>query len=326
MNFVCSERNGKVTPFGKHGRLHVDGRHLVDENGEVVALHGISTHNLNYYPEYVNEEAFTQFADEYGVDIMRLAMYTQTADDVPGYADTDDEGRRKLEELMLTGVRICASLGIYCIVDWHILFDYNPKMNEDMSAKFWNSMALRLRDYDNVIFEICNEPNMNTETGDKATWDDIRGYAHHIIDVIRDIDETKVIIVGTPIWSQRVDDAADNPLEYDNIMYTLHFYADSHKDELRGRMKYAIDKDLPIFVTEFGICDASGNGPVNDAETDIWLKELEANDISYVIWNLSNKDETSAILKPECDKINNFTSDDLSPCGERMVRIMTKFK
>ena len=109
-------------------------------------------------------------------------------------------------------------------------------------------------------------------------------------------------------------------------MYTLHFYADSHKDELRGRMKYALDKDLPIFVTEFGICDASGNGPVNDTETDIWLKELEANDISYVIWNLSNKDETSAILKTGCDKVNNFTSDDFSPCGERMVRMMTKFK
>ena len=326
MNFVCSERNGKATPFGKHGRLHVDGRHLVDENGEVVALHGISTHNLNYYPEYVNEEAFTQFTDEYGVDIMRLAMYSGAADGVNGYADTDDEGRRKLEELVLAGVRICASLGIYCLVDWHILLDYNPKMHEDMAAKFWNSMALRLRDYDNVIFEICNEPNMNTETGDKATWDDIRDYAHHIIDVIKDIDESKVIIVGTPVWSQRVDDASDNPLEYDNIMYTLHFYADSHRDELRGRMKYALNKDLPIFVTEFGICDASGNGPINDSETEIWLKELEANRISYVIWNLSNKDETSAILKPECDKINNFTSDDLSPCGERMVKMMAKFK
>ena len=326
MNLVCSERDGKLTPFGKHGVLHVSGKKLVDENDNVVALHGISTHSLAIYPDYVNEEAFTQFADEYGVDIMRLAMYSAGADNASGYSELDDAGRRELEELILKGVRICASLGIYCLVDWHILLDYNPKMNEEAAKIFWKSMALRLRDYGNVIFEICNEPNMNLETKEEATWDDIYEYAEDIIGIIKDIDESKIIIVGTPIWSQRVDTASDKPLKYDNIMYTLHFYADTHKDEIRNRLKYALKKDLPVFVTEFGVCNAAGSGDINDEQTKIWLDLLDENDISYVIWNLSNKDETSAILKPSCTKINNFTSEDLSPCGERMVKMMQKFK
>ena len=145
-------------------------------------------------------------------------------------------------------------------------------------------------------------------------------------DIIKEIDESKIIIVGTPVWSQRVDDAADKKLQYDNIMYTLHFYADTHKDELRHRLTYALGKDLPVFVTEFGVCNAAGSGDINDEETKKWLDMLEENDISYIIWNLSNKDETSAILKPSCEKICDFTADDLSPCGERMVKMMQKFK
>lgn len=326
MNFVCTERDGKTTPFGRHGRLHVEGKYLLDENDEKVSLHGISTHNLSTFPEYVNEEAFTQFVDEYGVTIMRLAMYSALADGNKGYADGDEDHQKELEQIVLDGVRICSSLGIYCLVDWHILFDYNPNMHKDMAKKFWKSMALRLRGYDNVIFEICNEPNMNTETKDTASWEDITSYANEIIELIRDVDETKIVIVGTPIWSQRVDEAANAPLKFNNVMYTLHFYADTHKQELRDVLAGALNKDLPVFVTEFGVCNAAGDGNVNDEETNKWLELLDENNISYVIWNLSNKDETSSIIKADCTKIAGFCAEDLSPCGERMVKMMQKFK
>ena len=157
-----------MTPLEQYGKLHVEGKNLVDASGKPVVLKGISTHNLNEYPDYVNEAAFKQFRDEYNVNIMRLAMYSAFADNNPGYADSDDEHRAKLEELILKGVKICADLGLYCLVDWHILFDYNPNMHTDMAIRFFRNIAPKLKDYDNVIYEICNEPNSG------AKWDEIK--------------------------------------------------------------------------------------------------------------------------------------------------------
>ena len=314
-----------MTPFEKYGKLHVEGKNLVNEKGEIVQLKGISTHNLNVYPEYINEEAFRQFRDEYKVTIMRFAMYTGFADGFNGYADSDDAHRKELEDIMLKGVDICRDLGLYCMIDWHVLLDYDPNMHTDMAIRFFKTICPKLKDYDNVIYEICNEPNMNLETKEEVTWDQIKHYARQVIPVIKEIDDTKVIIVGTTIWSQGVDEAADAPLtEYDNLMYTLHFYADTHRDRIRDKLKYARKKDLPVFVTEFGVGHANGDGEINDEESKKWIDLLNEEKISYIIWNLSNKAETSSILRPECKKACGFTDDDLSECGKRMKDIMAE--
>ncbi len=313
-----------MTPFEKYGKLHVEGKNLVDEKNNVVQLKGISTHNLNEYPQYVNAEAFKQFRDEYNVSIMRLAMYSAFADDHAGYSDSDDEHRAKLEDLIVKGVEICDQLGLYCMVDWHILFDYDPNMHTDMAIRFFKSISAKLKKFDNVIYEICNEPNMNLETKEETSWDDIKNYAKQVIPAIREIDDTKVIIVGTTIWSQGVDKAADAPLDFDNIMYTLHFYADTHRDQLRDKFKYARSKDLPIFVTEFGVGRADGDGDINEEQSKIWIDLLNGEKISHIIWNLSNKAETSSIIVPECKKTSGFTDADLTPCGLMMKDIMRK--
>ena len=313
-----------MTPFEQYGKLHVEGKNLVDEKGNTVQLKGISTHNLNEYPQYVNAEAFKQFRDEYKVTIMRLAMYSGFADNHKGYADSDDEHRAELEEKILKGVEICADLGLYCMVDWHILLDYDPNMHTDMAIRFFKNICPKLKKYDNVIYEICNEPNMNNETKEEVTWEGVKNYANQVIPVIRAIDESKVIIVGTPIWSQRVDEAADSPLEYDNLMYTLHFYADTHRDKLRDKFKYARSKYLPIFVSEFGVGRADGDGDINEEESEKWINLLNEEKISHIIWNLSNKAETSSIIVPECKKVSGFTDEDLTPCGKMMKEILKK--
>lgn len=312
-----------MTPFEKYGKLHVEGKNLVNENGEIVQLRGISTHNLNVYPQYINAEAFKQFRDEYKVTVMRFAMYTGFADGFLGYADSDDAHRKELEDIMLKGVDICRDLGLYCMIDWHVLLDYDPNMHTDMAIRFFKTICPKLKDYDNVIYEICNEPNMNLETKEAVTWDQIKHYARQVIPVIKEIDDTKVIIVGTTIWSQGVDEAADAPLnEYDNLMYTLHFYADTHRDRIRNKLIYARKKDLPVFVTEFGVGHANGDGEINDEETKKWMDLLNEEKIGYIIWNLSNKAETSSIIKADCDKEFGFTDDDLSECGKRMKDLM----
>ena len=142
-----------------------------------------------------------------------------------------------------------------------------------------------------------------------------------MIGLIRGIDDKAIIIVGTPTWSQDVDIASENPIVgYNNIVYTLHYYAATHKEDLRNKLKKALDNGLPVLVSEFGICDASGNGNIDEEEADKWISILRENGIGYVCWNLSNKDESSALLKSTTNSVSNWSDDELSQEGVWLKR------
>ena len=132
-----------------------------------------------------------------------------------------------------------------------------------------------------------------------------------------------MILVGTPNWSQYVNEAAADPITgYDDIMYTLHFYAATHKDDLRNTMTAAIDAGIPVFVSEYGICDASGNGGIDQTQANAWVEIMNQYKVSYVAWNISNKNETSAIFKSTVEKNSGFTEEDLSDSGKWLYHIL----
>lgn len=295
------------------GALQVNGTQLTDENGAAVQLRGISTHGLAWFPGYVNEDCFRQFREEWNVNVMRLAMYTAESG---GYCSGGDQNA--LKELIHNGVSYATSLDMYVIIDWHILSDGNPNTYKDKAKEFFAEMAEKYAGYNNVLYEICNEPNGGT------SWSDIKSYAEEVIAVIRSYDEDGIIIVGTPNWSQYVDQAAADPITgYDNIMYALHFYAATHKESLRSTMTAAIDAGLPIFVTEYGICDASGNGAIDEKQANQWVSTMNSYGVSYVAWNLSNKGETSAMISSSCNKLSGFTESDLSASGKWLYQMLT---
>lgn len=297
------------TPLARHGQLGVKGTDIVDKNGEKFQLKGVSTHGLQWFPQYVNQEAFTYMRDEWGINAIRLAMYS---DPNVGYT-------KSLHEIVNNGVEYAKNAGIYVIIDWHILSDGNPNTNKSSAIEFFKEMTSKYKDYDNVIYEICNEPN-----GDVQWERDIKPYAQDVIKEIRSIDTDAIIVVGTPTWSQDVDIVAKSPIiGYDNIMYTLHFYAATHKEYLRQKAVTALTSSLPIFVTEFGICDAPGNGAVDIHEANTWINFLNQNNISWMCWNLSNKDESSSILK-NTNKTTGWTKEELSEEGKWLLEALKR--
>ena len=294
------------TPFEAHGKLSVSGAGLVDRNGDPYTLRGVSTHGLAWFPDYVNKAAFATLRDDWGASCVRLAMYTA---EYNGYCAGGDKD--ELKKLVRSGVQYATELGMYVIVDWHILSDNDPMINKDEAVKFFDEMSGTYADSDNVIYEICNEPNGGT------SWEQIKAYAEEVIPVIRKNSPDAIIVVGTPTWSQDVDKAAADPIKgYDNIMYTIHFYAATHKGDLRKRMLDAVSSGIAVFCTEFGTCDASGNGGNDFDEAGKWIEAMEDAGISYCIWNLSNKDETSAQIASSCDKISDWKENDLSASGK----------
>lgn len=294
--------------------LHVDGTQLKDAQGNAVQLRGLSTHGLSWYPQYVNEDAFRWFRDAWHANVIRLAMYTAESG---GYCTDGD--RDYLKKLIQDGVSYATALDLYVIIDWHILSDGNPNTYKEEARQFFAEMSAQYAEQDNVLYEICNEPNGG------VSWADVKAYAEEVIPVIRENDSDAVILVGMPTWCQDVGSAAADPITgYENIMYTLHFYAASHTDDLRNQMKQAIAAGLPVFVSEYGICDASGNGAIDETQAQAWINLLNDCGVSYVAWNISNKEETSAIFSSSCTKSEDFTEEDLSASGRWLYEMLRR--
>ena len=296
------------TPFGQHGALHVENGKLTDADGNTVQLYGMSTHGIAWFPQYINYDSFRTLRDDWNTNCIRLAMYTA---EYGGYCAGGD--KEQLKQLVKDGVSYATELGMYVIVDWHILSDCDPNQNKDEAIAFFREMAEVFADNDNVLYEICNEPNGGT------SWDSIKSYAEEVIPVIRAQKPDAVILVGTPTWSQEIDKAAASPLDDSNVMYTLHFYAGTHKDDLRNRLETCVQNGLPVFVSEFGMCDASGNGANDFVSTTKWLDLLNKYQISFCCWNLANKDESSSVFKASSTALSDWTDDDFNESG-RWIR------
>ena len=295
-----------TTPVAAHGQLSVKGTQLVDKKGKGYQLRGMSTHGITWFPDFVNENAFRTLRDDWNTNVVRMAMYVDEWGNGQCYMQNKEGSTQLLEK----GVDICIKLGMYVIIDWHVLNPGDPSQYTDEAIKFFDKMSKKYADYPNIIYEIVNEPNGN------ATWKGvIKPYAEKVIPVIRKNDKDAVIIVGTPTWSQDIDQALADPLKYDNVMYALHFYSATHTDWLRERTEKCINGGLPIFVSEFGCCDASGNGGNDFAQTEKWLKLLDKYGVSYCNWNLANKNESSSCFKESAKADGKWSDSDYSESG-----------
>ncbi|MCI2049031.1 MAG: glycoside hydrolase family 5 protein [Lachnospiraceae bacterium] len=304
------QASGNKTPYALHGALQVNGTDLVDSKGAKFRLKGVSTHGIAWYPQYVCEDSFRTLRDKWGVNMIRIAMYT--AED-GGYCEGGGD-KKKLEALIDKGVRACTALGMYAIIDWHILSDNDPNKHKDEALDFFARMSKKYAKNGNVLYEICNEPNPGNGT---VEWSRIKSYAEEVIPKIRANAPKAIIIVGTPTWSQDVDKAADDPIsDQTNIMYTLHFYAATHGAALMKKFETAHKKGLPVIISEFSICDASGNGTIDYRSAAKWAELIEKYNLSTAGWSLANKDEAAAFLKPSCTKISGWDDADLTDTGK----------
>lgn len=296
------------TPYGKHGALHVDGLQVKDKNNQPFTLRGASTHGMHWGDgeTFLNKTAFQNLRDEWGVNMVRLVSYVTQGGYTQGSKD-------KLDKHIQEGVSDLTDLGMYAIIDWHVHAE-NPNDTKSQAIEFFDTYSKMYKDQSNIIYEICNEP-----TG--TPWNQIRPYAVDVVNTIRANDPDAIIVVGTNTWSQDVDEVATNGGKIDdpNVMYTIHFYSGSHGESLREKVRTALKAGTPVFCTEFGVCDASGNGGFDLEEADRWIDFFEENGISYCCWSLSKKNESASMLSPECNKVNGFTNADLGATGAWLI-------
>ena len=298
---ATSAQNGSVSA---NGQLKVIGTNLCNSDDNPIVLHGISTAGIAWFPDLATKEFMQTLHDEWATTVFRIAMYSFEGND--SYINNPEWNKKKVCSLIDAAIE----LDQYVIVDWHILADGNPQTYQKQAIEFFTYIASRYAKVPNILYEICNEPN-----GGVSWSNNIKPYAEAVIPVIREYSPEAVILVGTPTWSQDVDAAAADPLSFDNVMYSLHFYAGTHKQWLRDKANTALKKGLPLFVTEWGTTDASGNGAVDKASTLEWLDFLDQNQISWCNWSLCNKAESSALLKPSAGTTGAIPESSLTESG-----------
>jgi hypothetical protein len=292
------------SPVADWGQLTVDGNQLLDQSGNPVQLRGVSTQwlELDYSGIPESLEALRWMRDTWKLSLFRVAMGV----DENSHFLTNSG---KTKERVKTIVENAIELGVYVIIDWH---SHNATDYVGEARAFFTEMAEAYGDHPNVIYETFNEPVGN------VSWSTVlKPYHQSVVSAIRRVDPDNLIVLGTPLWSQRVADAAADPVRAANVLYALHFYSCTHKDWNRQQGDLALAQGAALFVTEWGATDADGGrtGELCLDEARVWLDWMAEHDISGAAWKLCADPDLSAILSSTAKVPGGWTDDDLHGHG-----------
>jgi len=169
-----------------------------------------------------------------------------------------------------------------------------------------------------VLFEPYNEPL-------DVDWSGvIKPYHEEVLQVIRP-HSNNIVILGTRTWSQEVDVASQDKVADSNVAYTVHFYASTHKQELRNRVSTALSNGVAVFATEWGNCEASGDGALDFGSTSTWLGFFQQHHISDANWAVADKEEACAALRPGASCSGNWGASELTESGTWMRNSLRAF-
>jgi endoglucanase len=299
LNSLIHSQKTDSTIVEKYGQLKVQGNKIVNQYGEPIVLRGMSLFWSQWMGQYYNSNCIKWLKDEWKCNVVRAAMGIEMG----GYLQNPIVEKNKIKNV----INACIEEGIYVIVDWH---DHNAHNHQTEAIEFFKEIANEYKDIPNLIYEIYNEP-------EQISWPNIvKPYSDSVVSEIRKIDSDNIILVGSPTWSQDVDIAANNPVQFDNIAYSLHFYAATHKQYLRDKAKNALAKGVALFVSEFGTCEANGSGVLDYTEMSKWFDFMEKNKLSWCNWSIADKEETSAALTPGASGQGGWSETQITESGK----------
>ncbi|WP_445455146.1 glycoside hydrolase family 5 protein [Flavobacterium sp. HNIBRBA15423] len=284
----------------ENGQLRVEGTQLVNEKGNPIVLRGVSFGWHSLWPRFYNKKAVKWLKKDWNCNVVRAAMGIEHGDN--NYLENPSFSKEKIKAIIDGAIKE----DIYVIIDWH-----SHNVNLEEAKAFFNEISKEYGKYPNIIYEIFNEP-------DHETWEEVKAYSEEVIRIIRSNDSDNIILVGSPKWDQDVHlPAADPIVGYDNLMYTMHFYAATHEKWLRDRVDEAMEKGLPIFISESAGVEATGDGPLNEVAWQEYINWMESKKLSWITWSISDKEETCSMLLKSAASTGNWKPSDLRESGSK---------
>jgi endoglucanase len=269
------------SPVACHGALSVSGGQIVDAHGEPVTLRGMSLFWSQWAPRYYSAETVAWLAQDWQVDVVRAAIA----------AEGNDSARQHFErEFAKASAVIDAAVanGLYVVVDWHA-----HRAHPDEAERFLTAIAAKYGHLPNLVYEDWNEP-----LRDGVEWSrDVKPYHERILGAVRAIDPDNLMIAGSPSWSQDVDAAAQDPLPFANLAYTLHYYAGTHRQELRDKGDAARAKASPC-SSPSSAWSMRRRRPDRARGKRTLVGVGRSHRIGWMAWSIGDRDESSAALRP----------------------------
>ena len=294
-------------PVKKWGQLQVKGAQLCSQKGDPVILRGVSLGWHNLWPRFYNKKIVQTLKQDWHCSVVRAAMGIMIEDNYlenPSYA----------MQCMTPVIEAAIKQNVYVIIDWH-----SHVLKTQEAKAFFGEMAKKYGKYPHVIYEIFNEPV-------EDSWADLKKYATEVIGEIRKYDPDNIVLVGCPHWDQDIHLVAESPLKgFTNIMYTLHFYASTHKEYLRDRMEEAVKKGIPVFVSESGVTEASGDGKIDPESQQLWIDRMEKLKVSWICWSISDKNESCSMLLPRANSTGPWPEDVIKRSGKLTRGYLQKY-
>ncbi|MBQ7514395.1 MAG: glycoside hydrolase family 5 protein [Prevotella sp.] len=304
---VCALSIQAQDPVKKWGQLQVNGTQLCDQQGRPVILRGVSLGWHNLWPRFYNKKVVQTLKQDWHCSVVRAAMGILIEDNYlenPSYA----------MQCMTPVIESAIKQNVYVIIDWH-----SHHMKTQEAKDFFGRMAQKYGKYPHVIYEIYNEPV-------EDTWKDLKQYATEVIGEIRKYDPDNIVLVGCPHWDQDIHLVAESPLTgFQNIMYTVHFYAATHGDDLRQRTEDAVKRGVPVFISESGATEASGDGKIDPESEGQWIDMCERLGISWICWSISDKNESCSMLLPRATATGPWADDVIKPYGKLVKRLLAAY-
>ena len=309
----------RVGPVSTYGELKANGGKLSGTcpqyQNSAVQVKGMSlfwSSAADSATAFYTEKAVNLMVKDMGIEVIRFAM---------GVSNDFDKGRgyitggEDLQKAYLKNVVNAAiDNDIYVIIDWHI--ESGNGYTSD-AVKFFEYAAQQYGEYNNVIFEVWNEPK------DGASMGTVASHANTVINAIRKYSDN-LVLVGSPEWSSHPEQCATGGISDSkkNFACTLHFYADSHSasGDYSSRANQAMSNNVPVFASEWGTVNANGNGGANQSASQAWIDWMNQNKVSWANWSASGVNEGSAAF----NKINIDAGLSYSASGSMVKGWMNK--
>ena len=288
-----AERVGPVSQYGRLLAGKVDGvGHIYGSCEGIVAGKEVQVRGMSMFwsattqgTTFYNEAGVNSIVQNFKAEVVRLAIATEENWGVPGYVKDPERQRELIKDAVMGAVKN----DIYVIIDWH---SHTATNQLESASQFFEEMAKEYGNYDNVIFEVFNEPK-------GQTWEQVREYANKIIAVIRKYSDN-LILVGNPNYDQTPSSAIGKEVEdpKNNVAYTLHYYANTHGQSLRSNGSRAMSAGLPLFVSEWGTAKSDGDGTPDLTKNQQWQDWMNENKLSSANWSITSKKEGTAAITP----------------------------
>lgn len=291
-------------------RLFVVGNEIRDENNNQIVFYGVNAIDPAWLSLYYRhwEAAYFQKMKDWGVKIVRIPVH------YPAYRWFEEKEKGSYIRLLRQGIEWAANEGIYTVIDFHAI-GYPPSGEwqqtqwEDPNwgqiyqftpqelCDFWTTISKEFANDSRIAFyDLFNEPAKELPGGQNTTleaWLDWRNMAESLIDLIRENDPQRLVLVGGLQFSYDLRYVKDYPVRRPGVVYSVHIYpwtllpGEWHAvwDTAFGNLAFYV----PILVTETGFEPNATEDAMRGTPEDFGIPlidgYLKPRNIGWLAWN-----------------------------------------